>query len=158
MTTILYPTRGGPSSYETQDQVIALAKEQKANLVFLYVSNVEFLGNVARPALVDIVEDELDHMGEFLLAMAQERASKAGWQADAVVRRGSFYAALSGVIKEYGVNILALGAPGHSHAVTTPKFLKELMESISEEFGIEVIVLRGGEVIERKTPKTPETE
>lgn len=158
MPTILYPTRGGPSSHENQDCVIALAKELKANLIFLYVSNVEFLGSVARPALVDIIEDELDHMGEFLLAMAQERAAKAGWQADAVVRRGNFYAALSGVIIELDVDILALGAPGQSHAVTTPKFLKQFMESISEEFGIDVIVLRAGEVIERKTPQQTDTE
>ena len=158
MTTILYPTRGGPTSHENQDRVIALAKELKANLVFLYVSNVDFLGSVARPALVDIVEDELDHMGEFLLAMAQERASNAGWQADAVVRRGNFYDALSRVITEYKVNILALGAPGQSHAVTTPKFLTQLMDSISQEFGIEVIVVQAGEVVERKTPQHTDTE
>lgn len=155
MTTILYPTRGGPTSQANQDKIIALAKELEANLVFLYVSNVEFLSSVARPALVDIIEDELDHMGEFLLAIAQERAAKAGWQADAVVRRGNFYQALSSVITEYNVTLLALGAPGQSHAVTTPKFLKQLMESIFQEFGIDVIVLRDGEVIERKSSQQP---
>ncbi len=157
MTTILYPTRGGQSSYKNQDRIIALAKEQEANLIFLYVSNVEFLGNVAGPAIVDVVENELNHMGEFLLAMAQERAAIAGWRADGVVRHGNFYEALSSIIKEYGVNILALGAPGQSHAVTTPKFLEQLMVSIANEFGIEVIVLRDGEIIERKSPATTDT-
>lgn len=153
MTTILYPTRGGQTSYPNQDRVIEMAKEHEATLVFLYVSDVEFLSALVRPAPVDIVESELDHMGEFLLAMAQERAGKAGWKADAVVRRGVFREALNDVIKEYGVDILALGAPGEEHAITTPKFLLNLMESIVEEFGIQVFVIRNGEIIEHRKPQ-----
>jgi nucleotide-binding universal stress UspA family protein len=158
MTTILYPTRGGASSYENQDCIIALAKERKANLIFLYVSNVEFLSSVARPALVDIVEDELEHMGEFLLAMAQERAINAGWQADALVRRGNFTEAVSEVILDHNVTTLGLGAPGQNHAATTLKILKKLMEAIAEKHGIEVIVLSDGEIIDQKAPQTTDTE
>lgn len=148
MTNMLYPTRGGPSSYANQDRAVEIAKARGANLHFLYVSNVEFLGGVARPALVDIVEGELDHMGEFLLAMAQERAARLGWQAEAVIRRGDFRAALSAVIEEYDIGLLALGAPGREHAVTTPKFLQALVDSITEEFGIEVVVLLDGQEVE----------
>lgn len=158
MTTILYPTRGGQTSYPNQDRVIAMAKKYEATLVFLYVSDVEFLSSVARPALVDIIEDELDHMGEFLLAMAQERAAKAGWKADAEVRRGVFRKALQEVITEYEVDILVLGAPGKEHAITTPRFLSDLMDSIVEEFSIEVIVLQEGDIIEHKKPQESSAE
>jgi nucleotide-binding universal stress UspA family protein len=141
MTTILFPTRGGQSSFPNQDRVIALAKERDAHLIFLYVSNVEFLGSVSSAALVDVVQDELEHMGEFLLAMAQERADKAGWKADAVVRSGSFTDALRDVIKNYDVDVLVLGAPGGGHAVTTENFLNDLKDEMVAEFDLEVILL-----------------
>jgi len=141
MTTILFPTRGGQSSYPNQDRVIELAKERGAHLIFLYVSNVEFLGSVSSAALVDVIEDELEHMGEFLLAMAQERAEKAGWKADAVVRSGSFTEALREVIEEHDVDVLVLGAPGDGLAITTSRFMKELKETLVAEFDLEVILL-----------------
>jgi len=141
MTTILFPTRGGQSSFPNQDKVIDLAKELGAHLIFLYVSNVEFLNTVSSAAMVDVVEDELEHMGEFLLAMAQERAEKAGWKADAVVRSGSFTAALREVIATHEVDILALGSPGSGQATTTAKYLEALKERLIKEFNLEVILL-----------------
>lgn len=144
MTTILYPTRGGQSSYPNQDMVIALAKERGANLIFLYVSNVEFLGAVSRPTHVEVLEDELDHMGEFLLAMAQERAAAAGWKAEAEVRRGSFANALRDVINSHDVDVVVLGTPGDENAMTTSPFLMNLKHTLVEEFGVEVILLSDG--------------
>jgi hypothetical protein len=72
MTTILRPTRGGEASYPNQDRAIKLAKERDADLLLLYVANVHFLDRLAGPVIVD-VETELEEMGEFLLALAQER-------------------------------------------------------------------------------------
>jgi nucleotide-binding universal stress UspA family protein len=150
MTTILYPTRGGQSSYSNQDRVIEIAKERGAKLVFLYVSNVRFLEHVTRPAPIEIVEEELDHMGDFLLAMAQERAEKAGWQADAIVRHGSFREAVWTSITELDVDVLVLGAPGNSHAVTTKNLLLDMIGSMTDEFDLEVIVIRDGEIVEHQ--------
>lgn len=141
MTTILFPTRGGQSSFPNQDRVIELAKERGAHLIFLYVSNVDFLGSVSSPALVDVVEDELEHMGEFLLAMAQERAEKAGWKADAVVRSGSFREALREVIEEHDVDVLVLGSPGNGQASTTETYLEDLKGTLTSESDLEVILL-----------------
>ena len=78
MTTILYPTRGGQNSYPNQDLVIAMAKEQNAELIFLHVANANFMENIGYAAHLDIIEEELDRLSEFLLVMAQERAKKSG--------------------------------------------------------------------------------
>ena len=43
MSTILCATRGGEQSYATQDAAIALAKERRARLVYIYVTDVDFL-------------------------------------------------------------------------------------------------------------------
>jgi len=100
MSTILCPTRGGEASYPNQDHAIQLAKEQDSALLFLYISNVEFLDRLSSPVLVDL-ESELIQLGEFVLAMAQERAEKAGVQADTVCKSGLFQEALFETI-EFG--------------------------------------------------------
>ncbi len=145
MTTILYPTRGGPNSYPNQDKVIELAKTRQAELVFLYVSDVRFLGNLGHTAHAPVIESELDQMGEFLLVMAQERAQKAGWDARTVVRKGDFSEALKAVIQEYRVDTVILGAPGQSKAVTTETMQTDLLLLLIEEFGIEAMVLQDGD-------------
>jgi hypothetical protein len=50
---ILCPTRGGKGSYPNQDRAIAIAKERGAEILFLYITNVEFLGLTAAPKLID---------------------------------------------------------------------------------------------------------
>ena len=109
MTIILCPTRGGEGSYPNQDKAINLSKDRQARLIFMYVYNVRFLNSITSPLLTDI-EEELEELGEFLLVMAQERAEKQGVEAEAVIRHGSFRAALKEVIREYGVDVITFGA------------------------------------------------
>ncbi len=89
MTTILCPTRGGKESQPNQDFAIQLASEQGADLLFLYVSDISFIGRAGPPIIVDI-EEEIAEVGDFLLAMAQERAEKAGIHARTSVQSGNF--------------------------------------------------------------------
>ncbi len=151
MTTILCPTRGGQSSFPNQDRAIAIARERGTELRFLYVSNVHFLDNLASPLLVD-VQTELDEMGKFMLAMAQERAEKAGVRAETVVRHGVFRQALAEVIRECQVSAVVLGSAVEGTGLTTPDYLEELTRSVLTETGIEVILVHQGEITERHQP------
>jgi nucleotide-binding universal stress UspA family protein len=152
VTTILRPTRGGESSYANQDRAIALAKERDADLLLLYVANVHFLDRVAGPVIVD-VETELEEMGEFLLALAQERAEKAGVRAETVVLHGDFREALQQVIQEHEeITTVVLGSAAGGTGVTPPGYLEDLVQWFQTEYGIEVIVVDGGEIIEHHTP------
>jgi hypothetical protein len=54
---------------------------------------------LASPVHVD-VEQELDELGEFVLAMAQERARAAGIEAEALVRRGDFKSVIYALVEE----------------------------------------------------------
>ncbi len=148
MKTILYPTRGGQSSYLNQDAVIALAREEKAKLIFLYVSNVQFLEKLGYVSHTRVVEEELEDLGEFLLAMACERAEKAGWKGEAVVRQGVFLEAVNEVIHEQQVDTFVIGAPGSDHAVTTTEFLQNLIREIKDINHIEVLVIQEGHLID----------
>ncbi|MBE9523977.1 MAG: universal stress protein [Chloroflexi bacterium] len=150
MKTILFPTRGGQTSYSNQDAVIALAKQWNAQLIFLHVSNVQFLEKLGHVRHAKIVQDELEDMGEFLLAMACERAEKADWKAKMVVRQGAFMEAVHDVINEHQVDTLVIGAPGSTHAVTTTDFLQSLIQEIREAHQIEVLVVQDGDMIDPK--------
>jgi nucleotide-binding universal stress UspA family protein len=142
---VLCPTRGGASSRPNQEKAIAIAKERGVELLFLYVSNVQFLGLLASPVVVDI-ETELDEMGEFLLTIAQERAEKAGVHAEALVKRGVFRQVLRSIIQEYPVQTVVMGCSQESSSLITPEYTETLGKEISQETGVEFIVVENGEI------------
>lgn len=152
MTAILYSTRGGDPTYSNQDWAISLAQEKKAELLLLYVSNVRFLDHLAGPVRVDLVEAELEELGEFLLTMAQERAEKAGYSAEIIIRHGSFREALLEVGKEYNVSTVVLGYPTTDTAITTREYINSLAEFLQSEIGAEVYILETGNVVDHYQP------
>lgn len=148
MATILYPTRGGPSSYPNQDLAISLARERDAKLIFMYVSDVRFLDRVASPVLVD-VEAELDELGEFMLTMAQDKAERAGVTAEIAVRRGVFRDALKEMITEHDIDTVILGSSEEDAGLTSHAYLEMLAELLRREAGLqEMIIAHEGEILE----------
>lgn len=144
---ILCPTRGGLGSYPNQDRAIAIAKERHAGLLFLYVNNVQFMGLTARPIALDI-EEEMHGVGEFLLAMAQERAQREGVDADAIVRRGAFHKVLAQVIGEYHIQTVVMGVSTGDTGSVTQEYIDKLVEAIGDEVQVEFIVVDQGEIVE----------
>ena len=146
MITILCPTRGGKESHPNQDFAINLAKERGADLLFMYVSNIQLISRSAPPIVVDI-EEELDELGDFLLSMAQERAEKSGVPAKATVRRGVFTKVLREVIEENQITTVILGSSRKETGIVTYEHLQELSTELSQELGVEFIVVRDGKVV-----------
>jgi nucleotide-binding universal stress UspA family protein len=143
--TILCPTRGGKASYPNQDRAIALAKERGADLLFLYVNNVEFLDHTMGSKVVDL-ETELDEMGDFLLAMAQERAQMADVKAFTTVRRGNFRQVLKAILKEREIDTIILGSSGSDAGLVTREYIQKLGKELSEEASVEFIILYEGKI------------
>jgi nucleotide-binding universal stress UspA family protein len=143
---ILCPTRGGKGSYPNQDRAIAIAKERDAEVLFLYVTNVQFLGLTAAPKLIDI-ENELDEMGEFMLAMAQERAEEASVTASTLVQRGQFREVLIDVLEEHQIDTVVLGSSAGGTGVITAEYIQELVDEIGGKTGVEFIVVDKGEIV-----------
>ncbi|MGD2161541.1 MAG: universal stress protein [Anaerolineales bacterium] len=146
MKRILTPTRGGEASQPNQDRAIQIAKEENAELYFLYIADVSFLDRLASPVLVDM-EAELSEMGEFVLAIAQERAEKQGVQAQALVRSGVFSEVIASVIEEQEIDTLILGSPQEETGITTREYLTSLSEELGERFDLEILLLSKGEVV-----------
>lgn len=148
LTFILYPTRGGDRTFRNQDLVEALAQERGEALLLLYVANVHFLDHLAGPVQIDVVEKELDELGEFLLALAQERAEKSGLTVESVVLQGEFQQSLKEVIKENEVTAVVLGRPAHDAAHTTIDFISNLAQALPVELNVETYVVHEGEIVE----------
>jgi nucleotide-binding universal stress UspA family protein len=146
MTTILCPTRGGKESHPNQDYAINLARVRDADLLFMYVSNIQLISRSGPPIVVDI-EEELDELGDFLLSMAQERAEKSGVLAKATVRRGVFSEVLKEVIVEKKINTVILGSASEGTGLVSYEHLQELSAELSKEMGVEFIVVQGGKVV-----------
>jgi nucleotide-binding universal stress UspA family protein len=146
MKKILTPTRGGEASQPNQDRAIQIAKEEHAELFFLYITDVSFLDRLASPVLIDM-EAELSEMGEFVLAIAQERAQKQGVEAQALVRSGVFSEVIASVIEEQAIDTLILGSPEEETGITTREYLTNLSEELGERFDLEILLLSQGELV-----------
>ena len=147
---ILCPTRGGKASYPNQDRAIAIAKERGADLIFLYITNVEFLGLSTGYKVID-VEHEIDELGEFMLTMAQERAENEGVHTITAVRRGTFSEALKVVVQEHEVETVVIGSSAGGTGVITLEYVEDLIQEITCETDVEFIIVDQGEVVNTYT-------
>jgi hypothetical protein len=154
---ILCLTRGGEGSYPNQDGAVAIAKERGQEMMFLYISNIEFLDHTALPKVIDI-ETELDELGEFMLMMAQERAYNAGVTAHILVRRGFFSEVLSEVIEEFNIETVILGSSPDETGIITEEFLHDVTCEIHRKYDVEFIILREGKILKTYHVETGDAE
>ena len=141
MNKILCATRGGEASQKTQDKVIEMAKETGAKILFLYIVDVEFLKLIARGVRPDVVATEMEHMGEFLLALACERAAAQGVPAEGVLRDGPLVEALESAARDEGADAIAFGRPAGEDSSFTLDDLEALCARIEEATGIQTHIL-----------------
>lgn len=140
MDVILCATRGGEASLKTQQRAIEIAKERGARLVFIFVADMHFLEHYTAP-YVPAMADEMKHLGEFLLIMAQERAEQAGVEAAYTVRQGGLERALIDAAQEYGASLIILGRPGDEN-VTTLEYLEgKLCPALEAATGVKTILV-----------------
>jgi len=140
MGKILCATRGGETSYRTQDAVIALAKEQNDSLLFLYVVDMHFLDKVSGSSVVN-AKQELIKMGKFLLLMAQERAAKQNIKADTILREGEMHEEVQSVACEEEVSLVVLGEPVGDESIFDLADLKTIAAEIEAETGVEARIV-----------------
>jgi hypothetical protein len=140
MGRILCATRGGETSYRTQDAAIELAKEQNDQLAFFCVVDINFLDKTAAPIVVD-AENEVIKMGEFLLLMAKERASGAGLEAGTILASGEFRDELISLLKREVFTLVLLGRPVDEGSVFDLEGLEAFAQGITEETGVEVRII-----------------
>ncbi len=138
--TVLCATRGGPASYPTQDAAIAQAKARGQDIVFVFVTNLQFLDKLSSAVLVDM-DEQMKELAEFLLLMAKERAEAMGVSAFTEVRSGAIRQALMDVIRLYDANLVVMGQPGKSGNLFKTEHMQDLSDHLREEAGVEVMLV-----------------
>lgn len=140
MGKILCATRGGEASYRTQDQAIALARQRGDSLIFLYVIDTHFLDKTAAPIVVD-VGNQLQNMGGFLLAMAQERAEGQRVPVQCICRPGRVRDEIKAVAREEKVDLVVLGRPAGEADAFAMEELRAFATEIEAETGSQVEIV-----------------
>ncbi len=141
MGKILCATRGGEASYRTQDATIKLAQERGDEILFLYVVDIEFLQKTAHAVRPDVVTAEMEKMGEFLLAMAQERAQKQNVTADYILRHGDIRKELAAAAGELNIDLVVLGKPTGEESTFALAGLEAFAAQIESETGTETRII-----------------
>jgi nucleotide-binding universal stress UspA family protein len=142
MRPIVCATRGGEASRRAQERAIALAREQGAPLIFLFVVDISPM----KPSkdLADVLADELEQLGASLLCIAQARAREHGIEAEMVIRRGAVRPTLESFLREVDAGTLVIGAPNHGAEhppVFDPAGMDHFAGQIRAGLGVEVIVV-----------------
>ncbi len=149
MRPIVCATRGGEASRRAQERAIALARDQGAPLIFLFVADTgPMIAKMkADKGMTDVLADELEQLGSSLLCIAQARAREHGVEAEMVVRRGAVRPALESFLREVDAGALVIGAPERSERgaehppVFDPAGIDHFAAQIRAGLGVEVVVV-----------------
>ena len=140
MTKILCALRGGPESENTIAYAVTMAEKEEARLIFLYVVNLDLIPSSSRSRAMSIA-DELSHMGEFVLLMAQAQAAVEGIFSDLFVRRGNVPEQIFMACQEMEIETLIMGKSQaeNGESLFDEESQDEFIKKIEEEAGIKVI-------------------
>jgi nucleotide-binding universal stress UspA family protein len=144
MPGIVCAIRGGPASQPTIEKAIAFAGETDLQLYFLYVINLDFLTHT-ESSRTSIISDEMDHMGEFILLLAQEKAKTKNVIAEGVIRHGQVSEEIIGLAKDIQADYVVLGLPQgvEEKDIFAIDRINELRKQIETEAQAKVIFAEG---------------
>ncbi len=140
---VVCAARGGRRIQPSVNRAIELACEASARLTFLYVLDIEFM-KVTTLGRTDLVFDELDKMGEFMMIRLCEYANEGGCvSADYVIRHGKIREEIVGYLTETQPDLLVLGRPqlelDHKAAAAFESdAIVEFAEEITQKTGVKV--------------------
>jgi nucleotide-binding universal stress UspA family protein len=142
MGPIVCATRGGEASLRAQEKAIELAKERGSELIFLYVVDPSFAGDIEE-AMVDTLTDELRRLGKCLLRLARTRARERGQAAQIAIRRGAIQQSVIAYLQEADASTLVVGSPQPDAGPQTfdRERLSGFAAAVQAATGVEVVVV-----------------
>jgi nucleotide-binding universal stress UspA family protein len=141
MGAIVCATRGGQGSRAAQLKAISCAQETGDRLVFLYVVDLNILGEYDE-FLSSAIHAEFHWVGQALLRIARQRAERADIDADIVVRDGAVKEEIERFLQECNASQLLLGAPRGTSTVFGDDAIEQFAQMIEDDTGVPVFVVR----------------
>jgi nucleotide-binding universal stress UspA family protein len=141
MSGIVCAVRGGPDSQPTINKSISLSIEKNLPLFFIYIVNLDFLSHTSG-SRTQIVTEELSEMGEFILLVAEEYATKQGVKATGVVLKGSVKEEIASYCHKINADYLVMGRPRIKKASShfTEESFKHFIAITEEQTGAVVVL------------------
>ncbi len=139
---IVCATRGGQASRRSQERAIALAKERGAELIFLCVTDPNFV-TVHDEQLEAALTDELRRLGRSLLCIAQSRAEKRGLATEAIVQCGPVWENIEAYLRQVDAATLVIGSSQVESETAEDELgqLEQFAEELRSSLGIEVVLV-----------------
>ena len=140
---IVCAARGGQLIQPSVGRAIELACEMDARLTFLYVLDVEFM-KYTTLGRADVVFDELDKMGQFMMLRLCEYANQAGCtNVDYAIRHGTVKEEIQAYLSEVRPDVLVLGRPRHATEHEAPPAFEgdaivRFAEELTQKMGVKV--------------------
>jgi nucleotide-binding universal stress UspA family protein len=108
---IVCAVRGGRRIQPSLNRAVELACENRARLTLLYVLDVEFLKSTT-VGHTEMVFEELDKLGEFMMIRLCEYASERGCvTADYAIRHGELREEIQAYLLQTQPDVIVLGRP-----------------------------------------------
>jgi K+-sensing histidine kinase KdpD len=144
MSGIVCAFRGGPHSQPTIRQAIAIAKQHKIPIHFLYVVNLDFLEH-SEHSRTQVIQQEMRAMGEFICLKAQIEAKREDVLANVVVREGNVSQEIIALCQEVKADYVILGRPQAEHVanIFDLERLKAFGQMLEKQTGATVIFSQG---------------
>ena len=142
---ILCAVRGQPASRSTVQRAINLSLENDAELTFLLVLTTTQLSRAAPlRAPLRAVYQQLESLGEFSMALLQDRAEHRGLEeVTTLVRRGTPGEVIHEVVKELAPDILVMGepVPDEPRAIFKPEEFRDFVNALGDSSQAEIVVV-----------------
>jgi hypothetical protein len=142
-THVVCAARGGRRIQPSVNRAIDMACEANARLTFLYILDVEFLkGTII--GHTELVFEELDKMGEFMMIRLCEYANDGGCvTADYAIRHGEVREQIQEYLLETKPDVLVLGRPRNEEEDGAPPAFEDdaivrFAEEITRKTGVRV--------------------
>jgi nucleotide-binding universal stress UspA family protein len=140
---IVCAARGGRRIQPSVNRAIDLACEASARLTFLYILDIEFM-KCTTVGHADMVFDELDKMGEFMMIRLCEYANERGCvNADYAIRHGEVREQIQAYLLQNQPDLLVLGRPRRETKEEAPPAFEsgaivEFAEETTRNTGVKV--------------------
>lgn len=143
---ILCGTKGSQGCKKAEERAIKLAKENGAELTFLYVVNVDFMarGGGRGSSGFDGAEDSVSKIGRIILEGAKDEAEEKGVSAKVEIRKGKPIDEIINYIKSSGTDLLVIGhisRGGIQRHMEGSDTVEEFVNKIKSETGADVMLV-----------------
>jgi nucleotide-binding universal stress UspA family protein len=128
---------GSAASQKAALKAAQLAKENEADLIFVYAVDISFLKGMTVELTSQFAQKTLEHLGGHILDQAEEVSAGVGITPRKVLRPGEVLEVLKQVLKEEKADLLVIGHEERSF------FEKVLFKGVVEDHLQELILQTG---------------